>query len=147
MSEVSNISSTTAATSANEVEFAGELSADEFLDIMIAELANQNPLEPMENNELMAQMTQIESLNAMNDLVEELALVSDGLGLGSASSLIGKLVYGTAENGVAVQGEVEGLVVENETVKLYVNGYLLPLANVEEVTVVETAAEESDDGE
>jgi len=147
VTEISSISSAVGTTSTSDVDYKGEISPEQFLDILIAELQNQNPLEPMKNNELMQQMTQIKSLQATSDLVEQLTLLSDGMELGSAASLIGKLVSGTAANGQTVQGKVEGLIVENDTVNLVVAGFpLLPLSNVEQVTA-ETAAEEGGDGQ
>jgi len=112
----------------------GEISAEQFLKILISELQNQNPLEPMKNNELMSQMTQIKSLEATSKLVEELGALTTGMKLGSGAQLIGRLVSGKAANGSPVMGKVQGLVVQNGNVNLVIEGYpLLPMDNVEEV--------------
>ena len=149
MTELSNIGSTAGANSLNDVAYKGEMTSEQFLELLLAELQNQDPMEPMKNNELMAQMTQIKSLEATQDLVENLNRLTEGMEIGSAASLIGKLVSGKADNGITVEGKVEGLVIESDRVNLVVTGYpLLPVANVEQVTVDEASAEEeSGDGQ
>ena len=102
----------------------------------------------MKNNELMQQMTQIKNLEATGKLVEQLDRLSEGLEIGSAASLIGRLVSGSAANGQLVQGKVTGLVIQNDEVNLVVDGFpLLPVANVEQVVAEESAEEAPDDGQ
>ena len=146
MSSIDSLgSASTTASGTNRTAGYGALSAEQFLDILISELRNQNPLEPMKNNELMSQMTQIKSLEATTKLVEELETLTSGMKLGSGAQLIGKLVSGKAANGLPVLGKVQGLVVEDGNVSLVVEGYpLLPMDNVEEV--VEEVVGEDDDG-
>jgi flagellar basal-body rod modification protein FlgD len=147
--DVTNISSigSTAAATTGGANSNGEMTTDEFLQILLSEVQNQNPLEPLKNNELMAQMTQIKSLEATSSLVEQLNRLTDGMNLGSAASLIGKLVMGRSASGSAVAGKVEGLVLDDGEVNLVIDGQpLLPVANVEEVTVDDSAEEGTDGG-
>ena len=144
MTELSSIGGAAASSSKNGT-YKGDISPEQFMDLLIAELQNQNPLEPMKNNELMAQMTQVRSLQATQELVENLSRLTEGMEIGSGASLIGRLVYGKAENGQTVQGKVEGLVIQNDRVNLVISGYpLLPVANVEEVSADVTAEEDGD---
>ncbi|MCW9014722.1 MAG: flagellar hook assembly protein FlgD [Gammaproteobacteria bacterium] len=46
-----------------------ELGQTEFLELMTTELANQDPLEPMDNNEFMSQIAQFSAVEGINDLV------------------------------------------------------------------------------
>ncbi|MFZ5808672.1 MAG: flagellar hook assembly protein FlgD [Chloroflexota bacterium] len=68
-------SSTTAHNAAASTSASGGLSgfdANAFMAILLAQLRNQNPLEPMDDKELVAQMTQLNSL-------EELKKISSGI--------------------------------------------------------------------
>ncbi|MFO7993317.1 MAG: flagellar hook capping FlgD N-terminal domain-containing protein, partial [Marinobacter sp.] len=42
-----------------------ELGKNEFMELMIAQLKNQNPLEPQENGEFISQLAQFSSLEEM----------------------------------------------------------------------------------
>ncbi len=75
MSVNSIMSSTYAASSAKATQSSGGLSgfdANAFMAILLAQLRNQNPLEPMDDKELIGQMTQLNSL-------EELKKISRGI--------------------------------------------------------------------
>jgi flagellar basal-body rod modification protein FlgD len=144
VTNVSQIGNTTSGSTSTS-SAAGQLTTDEFLRILLSEVQNQNPLEPMKNNELMAQMTQIKSLEATTSLVDQLNRLTDGMNLGSAASLIGKLVAGTSAEGVEVTGKVQGLVLNNGEVNLVIDGQpLLPVSNVEEVAE-DTVEDQADD--
>ena len=49
-------------------EFDSSLGQDEFLELLSAQLSNQDPLAPMEDTEFIAQMAQFTSLEALTDL-------------------------------------------------------------------------------
>ena len=142
MTNVESIGSSFSAATSSTSDVPGALSAEEFLNILISELQHQNPLEPMKNSELMSQMTQIKSLEATTQLVEKLGTLSDGMEMGSAAALMGKVVSGRAANGQTVVGKAIGLVRENGQINLIVDGYpALPVKNVEQVIDDEVADE------
>ena len=45
-----------------------ELGKNEFMELMIAQLKNQNPLEPQDNGEFISQLAQFSSLEEMQSL-------------------------------------------------------------------------------
>lgn len=88
---------------------------DEFLALFIAKLANQNPLEPMEDSEFigqMAQFTQLEQLTNMNALLEkslnQSTLMTQSLTNTMAPNLIGRNVR-VESNGIVLgeEGDAE----------------------------------------
>ncbi len=87
------------------------LSSESFLEMMIVQLQNQDPLEPTGNEELLNQISQMRSLQSSIELSEVLKSVSSQQKLGSAAALIGKTVSGTitASNGTqtTIEGNVE----------------------------------------
>ena len=84
------------------------LDKDAFLNILVTQLANQNPLEPTSDTEFIAQLAQF-------SMLEQLSNLNTGFASSQAYSLIGKYVYvDTAGEGQEevelVFGKVEGIV-------------------------------------
>lgn len=67
-----------------------ELGKDQFLSILITQLRHQDPLQPMQDREFIAQMAQFTSLEQLLNINNQLTAMSQSLG--AASSLIGKQV-------------------------------------------------------
>jgi flagellar basal-body rod modification protein FlgD len=68
-----------------------ELGKDAFLRLLIAELSNQDPLNPMNDREFIAQMAQFSTLEQMTNMTKALEGISS-MEPYSAVSYIGKLV-------------------------------------------------------
>ena len=72
-----------------------ELGKDDFMNLMIKQYQNQNPLEPMEDTEMIAQMAQFSSLEQMKNVAQAvamLALSQTAATNASMVSLVGKRV-------------------------------------------------------
>jgi flagellar basal-body rod modification protein FlgD len=108
------------------------LKTEDFINMMVVQLQNQDPMEPAKNQELLAQMSQIGQLQSSNQLQDTLKNVMTQSQLSSAGSLIGKSISGTLADGkTAVSGVVNSVRVVDGNVSLELDsGYQLPLANV-----------------
>jgi flagellar basal-body rod modification protein FlgD len=121
-------SSTTAGTSTNPNL---NLTPTDFLNMMVTQLQNQDPLNPTSSSDLLAQMSQIGQLQASTSLQSTLSSLGLQTSLGSASSMIGKSVQGLDANSNPTSGVVTSVQVQNGNVSLQLNtGDTLPLANV-----------------
>jgi len=86
------------------------LDKNDFLKILITQLSHQDPTQPMEDQEFIAQMAQFSSLEQMTNMSEGLSKVTDLVSRAQAVSLLGKSVevsdgYGTMKGTVdAVSG-------------------------------------------
>lgn len=72
-----------------------ELGKDAFLELLIAQVINQNPLEPMKNTEFIAQLAQFSSLEQMKNIASGMELLALTQGAATNSqmvNLIGKRV-------------------------------------------------------
>ena len=72
-----------------------EMGQDEFLKLMIAELNNQNPLDPQDNGEFIAQLAQFSTVEGLDKLNNTTESMSDGMRSSQAlqaSSLVGQSV-------------------------------------------------------
>ncbi|HHY05253.1 MAG TPA: flagellar hook capping protein [Thermoanaerobacterales bacterium] len=85
------------------------LGKDDFLKLLVTELRNQNPLEPLDSKEYIAQLAQFSSLEQMQNLNMQLASLS-------ALNIIGKTAKAfDGEN--EFSGEVKGIVFEKSGIK------------------------------
>ncbi len=74
---------------------------EDFLTLMTAQLRNQDPFEPMDNNQMVAQMAQFSSLSGITEMNSTLSSIADMLG-GTTTSDILSWVGST----VLVEGDV-----------------------------------------
>jgi len=112
---------------------AGVLEREDFLQIMISELANQDPFEPLDNKEFLGQLTQLQNLEATTGLSDSLEAFVLGQQLSSAGAVIGRYVRGVTPDQVAFYGTVDRVVIQDGEVLLGVGNYTARLADVEEV--------------
>ncbi len=94
---------------AESAEPASELGKDAFLELLIAQIQNQNPLDPSDPSEFLGQLasfTSLEQMAQLNDGVESLAMLqATGLSLENVN-LVGKtVVYQTNQAAVSDDGE------------------------------------------
>jgi flagellar basal-body rod modification protein FlgD len=71
-------------------EVPDQLGQDAFLQLLVAQLQNQNPLEPLDNAEFIGQMTQFNVLDQLTQLNEALSGFAEFAALGQLASMIGK---------------------------------------------------------
>lgn len=74
-----------------------ELDKDAFLKLLIAELSNQDPMNPMDDREFIAQMAQFSTLEQMTNMTKALEGMSS-MEQFSAVSYVGKKVAFSIEN-------------------------------------------------
>ena len=107
-----------------------EVNIDDFLKLMIAELQNQDPLNPMDNSQILEQISQIHSVESTKKLSSTLDSVLLGQNLSSASSMIDKTIQGLADGGSEVTGVVESVSIQGGVSKLKVGDKTVSLNNV-----------------
>ncbi|MBI1247365.1 flagellar biosynthesis protein FlgD [bacterium] len=99
-------SSSSAATSTNGLK---DLNMDQFLQLMIKELQNQDPLDPMKNAEMLQQISEIRTIGATDQLRASLDSMQQSQGISTASSLIGKQVQALNSDGYVMFGLVKSV--------------------------------------
>jgi flagellar basal-body rod modification protein FlgD len=96
------------------------LGKDDFLKILITQLSHQDPTQPMQDREFVAQMAQFSSLEQMTNLSKEFSKVSQAVASSQAMSLLGRSV-----EILAGDGSINGIVKEvtgGDYPQLLVNG-------------------------
>lgn len=120
MTQIPNVNSSSG-TSFGKNTSLNEVDVDDFLKLMIAELQNQDPLNPLDNDELIAQFSQIRSVGATEKLTSTLESVLLGQNISSATNLIGAEIDGISDDGDTVTGVVERVTVANGQPKLHLD--------------------------
>ena len=102
-----------ASTSASPM---GSMGEQDFLQLLVAQLKNQDPLQPMDDKDFMAQLAQFSTLDQITSMNKALTAFTSNNLMSQASTFLGKEVDGLGANG-AVHGTVTGVsVIDGQTV-------------------------------
>ncbi|MCD6460356.1 flagellar hook capping protein [bacterium] len=121
-------------TNALSSQQGSELGKDDFLNLLVAQLANQDPLDPMDNQDFIAQMAQFSALEQQTNLNGNFEKFLSGNMISQYSSLVGKEV--TAVNNTAeedLKGLVTKLTFEEGKTYITVNNEKVPVENIKEI--------------
>jgi flagellar basal-body rod modification protein FlgD len=75
----------------------------------MAQLQNQDPLKPMDDTQMIAQMAQFSALEATQQLSSVIQQSSNNQTINQAASLIGKYVQADQADGSSINGAVTGV--------------------------------------
>lgn len=105
----------------------------DFMNLLVTQLQNQNPLEPMDNQDMSAQLAQFSELQQLEEMNGSFGEVLESVQRDYASSLIGKDVsFSTAGVEGAMEslsGEVEEIVLDGD-IRLIIGDRRIRLADV-----------------
>jgi flagellar basal-body rod modification protein FlgD len=142
---VSNVSPTSSpfqrsVSTRGEANDLREVDMDQFLQLLIAELQQQDPLDPMDNSQILEQIGQIRQISATNQLSDTLASVLSGQQMSTASSLIGKRVSALTDAATSIEGMVDRVSIaqdENDEtqriLRVHVGDNKIRLENIREI--------------
>ncbi len=119
------------ALSAGKSSPKAELGKDDFLKILITQLQHQDPTNPMQDKEFIAQMAQFSSLEQMTNMSTQFGKVANLLNSSEAQSLLGKQVE-VLDGDQALTGKVDQ-VVRGEFPLVMVGGTFYDLEQVSKV--------------
>ncbi|HZN33603.1 MAG TPA: flagellar hook capping FlgD N-terminal domain-containing protein [Pirellulaceae bacterium] len=117
-----------------------DLDMNQFLKLMISELTNQDPLNPMDNTQLVQQLGSIREIAANDKLSSTLTALQIEQSLTTASSLIGKEVAALTTDNEDIRGVVDRVSVEvdpqkadKRTYRVHIGERQVELKNVREI--------------
>lgn len=106
------------------------LTSKDFMTMLLAELKNQDPTQPVSNAELLQQLSQMQSLQSNVELNSTLSSFSSNQQIASGASFLGKLVTGTDSNNNPVSGIADRVSSQNGTVTIGVGSSSIPIGNL-----------------
>jgi flagellar basal-body rod modification protein FlgD len=109
MSDTTAITSTTPTATPDQVQrnTGGSLGKDDFLKLMVAQLQHQDPMNPMQDSDMMGQMASFSTLEQITNMAAANDTIAANLTSSSAIGLIGRTVTYTDANDLSQTGVVE----------------------------------------
>lgn len=123
ITNVSQTQSTTDTNSNTTTSKNQDLGKDDFLKLLVTQLRYQDPLNPMEDKEFIAQMAQFSSLEQMQNMNSAVTSTQ-------ATTMIGKTVAYYDENGNEMAGIVDAVKISSGQPKLVINNMFVDLNKV-----------------
>jgi flagellar hook assembly protein FlgD len=121
------MSITSVGASANEIR-------NDFMKLLVTQLQNQNPLEPMDNQQMATQLAQLSTLEQLENMNTTFQKVLASQEQTQAMELIGKEVDFFPEGMTELcRGEVAAVNVYDEGIRLVVGDYLVAPGQVQAI--------------
>ncbi len=99
------------------------------MKLLIAQLKNQDPMDPMSNAEMVSQMADLTAVEGMNKLNATFGEVLRLQQLTSGVQLVGRDVE-FVEGDQTLQGTVESVTTHGDSIRLSIGGYSVSLDSV-----------------
>lgn len=127
----SSSSGTSAASATNAL---ASMNSTEFLQLLVAQLKNQNPLNPTDPAAFVAQTAQLTMVQALQGLQTTTNQTNQEIGVMAASSMLGKTVTASLADGTPVTGLVSSVSVSSSGPNLTVGGSSVPISSVTSIS-------------
>mgnify|MGYP000889809420 CR=1 FL=1 len=132
-SAVSSTSSSSSTDLSSVTSTASTLGKDEFLKLLVTELSNQDPLNPMDDSDFVAQLAQFSTLEQMTNLSETADNASNTLSSSQAVSMLGHDITWTDSDGKSQTGTVSGVTFSDGVPTLKVGSTSVDISDVDRV--------------
>lgn len=103
--------------------------------MLLAELKNQDPTQPVSNSDLLNQLSQMQSLQSNVELNSTLSSFAGNQQISSGASFLGKVVTGTDSNKKPVSGVADSVSSQNGMVTIGVGSSSIPIGNLTGVSL------------
>jgi flagellar basal-body rod modification protein FlgD len=137
---VGNNSSTSSNSPSVRGNDLSDVDLDDFLGLLLTEMQNQDPLNPMDNAQMLAQLGQIREIGSTNQLTQTLSNLAIGQELSSASNMIGKKVSGLDRLAKEITGVVDRVSVQTDPkdssirrVSVHIGDSIVDMNNIREI--------------
>jgi flagellar basal-body rod modification protein FlgD len=115
-----NNSTSKDSTSSSTGNAINDIDMNTFLKLMITELQQQDPLNPMDNKDMLNQIAQIRAVGASDQLTKTLNSVLLGQNITSATNLMGADISATTDDGQSITGIVNRVAIDKGVPKIHV---------------------------
>jgi len=103
----------------------------DYMNLLITQLRNQNPLEPMNNSEMSSQLAQIAQLEQLEHINGTFERVLAATQVSQAATLVGKdVAFYSTTDGAVLTGRVDEVAFEDGEAFLIVGSYAIGIEDV-----------------
>ncbi len=110
-----------------------QLNSNQFLQLLVAQLQNQDPLNPVSPQDFVTQLSTLNSVEGLNNLNTSFSQMLQLQQLTQGASLIGKTVNYTPTGGVPTTGTVSSVSASNGQFVLTVGSNQVSLSQIQSV--------------
>jgi flagellar basal-body rod modification protein FlgD len=114
--------SSTSNKNGSSVGAAAGMGKDDFMQLLVAQLKNQDPMKPMDDKEFITQLAQFSSLEASQKLTEQMEELTGSQMITQAATLLGKNVSAKLTTGEVVTGPITQVKMQDGKPVAVVNG-------------------------
>ena len=117
-----------------------QLDKDDFLKLLVTELQHQDPTNPMQDREFIAQMAQFSSMEQMMNMNKSMESIVDKFNFQTTYGLLGKNVEIISQGGEdeaeprTVNGMVKSVSRNGAEVSVMVNGEMYPISEIKTIS-------------
>ncbi|MBI3863956.1 MAG: hypothetical protein HY290_18895 [Planctomycetia bacterium] len=130
VSNITSNSSTPSTTNANGLTGFAALTSQDFMRMLLAELKNQDPTQPIKNSDLLAQLSQMQALQSNVELKSTLTNFANNEQMSSGASFLGKVVSGVDDKKAPVSGVADRVFTQNGTLMIGIGSKSISIGNV-----------------
>lgn len=112
----------------------GDMSSEEFINVLITEMTNQDPFQPNDSAAVMEQLSSLRNIESQVALQESIELLVTQNNIAQAGSMIGKTVEGLTQNNNTISGTVTAVRVVDGQAQLELDG--LQTITLDRVTAI-----------
>jgi flagellar basal-body rod modification protein FlgD len=112
----------TGSSSTSTTGAAAGMGKDDFMQLLVAQLKNQDPMKPMDDKEFVTQLAQFSSLEASQKMTETIEALSASEMIVQAATLIGKQATAKLETGETVTGTISQVKIQDGKPIAVING-------------------------
>ncbi|MBI3985839.1 MAG: flagellar hook capping protein [Lentisphaerae bacterium] len=116
------------------------LGKDDFLMLLVTQMENQDPMEPMDNAQMVAQLAQFSSLEQMNNLNTQFARFHQESMLTQSLALTGRSVSLELLNGTQVEGTIDRVFWEDGQMRLQIGENTYSMDQIGSLSLLEEGA-------
>lgn len=113
-------SNTNDQSKSSQADAINDIDMGTFLKLMITELQQQDPLNPLDNKDMLNQIAQIRAVGASDQLTKTLNSVLLGQNITSATNLLGADISALTDKGEAITGIVNRVAIDKGVPKVHV---------------------------
>lgn len=125
------------------VQPGGELGKDEFLNLLMTQLSNQDPMDPMDSTESIAQLAQFSALEQMQNVSAQIQKQRHSSALLDSMLLQGQAVEIGLQTGEVATGVIENAFWSNDEMNLQINGRTIPMSEIDSMKLMIATEEDS----
>lgn len=124
-----------------------ELGMDDFFKLLTTQLVSQDPLQPMQDTEFIAQMANFSSLSQMETIATNMKTLREQQEGVAVQNLIGKHIRADNEDGTSIQGFVSKVERIDGQLVPYIGDIQVPFLSISQISDLAPAGAGSNESE